>query len=169
MFISKKNQLFFENFHIISCQWIDVSGLDTTVRPYTDQLTSILNPDDFLCEGTPIADTWLPTNFTTTCCPGTDCCGDTEMTKCCGGLPVERPACNQWKGYNKDNKATVMVTIPKDGEGQVTANCAPTSGNWGEQRDCGFRLHPKGKMLDCGNPGGNAVLKNVAASTFFQV
>lgn len=128
-----------------------------------------MNPDGFLCEGTPIDNEWLPTNFTTECCNGAGCCGDSPLTTCCGGLPVEKGACKLWSDALKDNAATVSVTVPLDGEGQITADCAASSGSWGEKRDCGFRLHPKGKMLTCPTPGQSVALKGVSANNFFQV
>lgn len=154
---------------MFSCQWIDVSSINTSVSSHTDEFKSILNPDGFLCEGSPINNTWLSTNFTTTCCNGSTCCGSTPMTECCGGLPVEKPACNMWSDASKDNTLTKNITVPLDGEGQVTEDCQASSGKWGEKRDCGFRLHPTGKMLTCSTPSQNATLKNVTATTFFQV
>lgn len=151
------------------CQWIDVTTYNTSANTYTDELVSSLNPDNFLCEGVPQNETWTPTNFTTMCCSGSGCCGDTPMTNCCGGLPVSKQGCNTWKGATDDNLTKINVTLPLDGEGQLTTSCASLSGKWGAQRDCGFRLHPQGKMLSCGSPGRNATVKNVTATSEYQV
>lgn len=154
---------------LYSCQWVDVTSINTAVNTYTTEFQSYLNPDNFICEGTPYDDTWIETTFKTTCCNGTGCCGDTPATTCCGGLPVERQKCATWKGADKDNAAKLTVTIPLNGEGLVTADCANSSGKWGEKRDCGFRLHSQGKMLTCSTPGQSAMIKQVTASTFYQV
>lgn len=156
-------------FIIDRCQWVDVTSYNTSSNTYTDELVSSLNPDNFLCEGVTRNETWIPTNFTTMCCSGSGCCGDTPMTNCCGGLPVSKQGCNTWKGATDDNLSKINVTLPLDGEGQLTANCASSSGTWGPQRDCGFRLHPQGKMLTCGSPGRNATVKNVTAMSEYQV
>ena len=49
----------------LDCQWIDVTGL----RPGKYDLNIIINPDKFICEGTPNLSAngslqWIPTNFT---------------------------------------------------------------------------------------------------------
>lgn len=152
-----------------SCQWIDVSTYNTSVTTHTDQLISRLNPYNFLCEGIADNRTWLATNFTTMCCGGSGCCGDTPMTNCCGGLPVSKQACQHWDEAEEDNLSKLIVTIPLDGEGQVTADCGSSTGHWGEKRDCGFRLHPKGKMLSCGTAGKNTTLHNLTSTKKLQV
>lgn len=128
-----------------------------------------MNPEEMLCEGTVLNDTWVETNLTTQCCGGSGCCGDSNLTQCCGGLPVTRPGCDKWQGADDDNVARVTTTIPLDGEGQVTAKCSNSSGSWGEKRDCGFRLHPKGKMLSCDTPGSMVSLNGVISKKFYQV
>ncbi|CAF3738674.1 unnamed protein product [Rotaria sordida] len=74
----------------LRCQWIDVTSINTSAQPYTTSLYSSLNPHGFLCEGTPQPDTWIRTEFNTTCCSGNGCCGESNLTQCCGGLPVVR-------------------------------------------------------------------------------
>jgi hypothetical protein len=62
-----------------------------------------------------------------------------------------------------------MVTLPLSGEGQVTEKCWNSSGSWGEKRDCGLKLHPKGKYLKCNKPGQQVALKKVTTTDFYQV
>jgi hypothetical protein len=154
---------------LFRCQWIDVTSINTSVHSYTTSLYSSLNPDGFLCEGVPQPNTWIRTEFNTTCCSGNECCGDSNETQCCGGQPVDREGCDRWKGAEEDNQAEVMVTLPLSGEGQVTEKCWNSSGSWGEKRDCGLKLHPKGKYLKCNKPGQQVALKKVTTTDFYQV
>lgn len=139
------------------------------MQSYTAFLYSSLNPDGFLCEGVPKPDTWIRTEFTTTCCGGNGCCGDSNTTQCCGGQPVYRAGCKPWIVAEEDNKSEIPVTLPLSGEGQVTEKCWNSSGSWGEKRDCGLKLHPKGKYLNCKKPGKKVALKKVVTTDFYQV
>jgi hypothetical protein len=159
----------YSTFFLFRCQWIDVTSINTFVHSYTTSLYSSLNPDGFLCEGVPQPNTWIHTEFNTTCCSGNECCGDSNETQCCGGQPVDREGCDRWKGAEEDNQAEVMVTLPLSGEGQVTEKCWDSSGSWGEKRDCGLKLHPKGKYLKCNKPGQQVALKKVTTTDFYQV
>ncbi|CAF3803803.1 unnamed protein product [Adineta steineri] len=153
----------------LRCQWIDVTSIDTSIQSYTAPLYSSLNPDGFLCEGTPQPDTWVRTEFNTTCCSSQGCCGNSNETQCCGGEPVDRVGCETWEGAQEDNVSEVMVTLPLSGEGQVTEKCWNSTGSWGEKRDCGLKLHPKGKYLTCNKPSQQVALKNVISTDFYQV
>ncbi len=108
----------------LQCQWIDVTGVDTTAAPVTRPLTFVSNPDGFLCEGTPMLDDqgnqiWLPTNFTTAT-----------------GQPVEKPACNYIPNYAANNTDSYNITLASPGEGYVTDGC--DRGQIGPLRNCGF-------------------------------
>ena len=154
---------------IFRCQWVDVTSIDTSNQTYTAPLSSSLNPDRFLCEGTLQPDTWIRTEFNTTCCLGTGCCGDSNQTRCCGGEPVYRAGCETWDEADDDNQSEVNVTLPLSGEGQVTEKCWNSTGSWGETRDCGLKLHPKGKYLQCDKPGEQVALQDVMTTDFYQV
>ena len=156
-------------FLLFSCQWIDVTSVNTSTKSLTTTLYSTINPDGFLCEGTPQPNVWVRTEFNTTCCSVNKCCGDSNATQCCGGQPVDRAGCDTWRGAEEDNQAEVMVTIPLSGEGQVTEKCWNSSGSWGEKRDCGLKLHWMGKYLKCNKPGQQVALKEVVATDFYQV
>jgi hypothetical protein len=108
----------------LECQWIDVTGEDTSMAPVTKALSFQSNPDGFLCEGLPVLDSsgspeWLPTTFTTAT-----------------GQPVDKPACTYAPGWQDDNVDSYMVTLPVDGNGYVTAPC--TRGQLGPLRNCGL-------------------------------
>ncbi|CAF1266396.1 unnamed protein product, partial [Didymodactylos carnosus] len=152
----------------IPCQWIDVTSYNTRKQEYTSYLQSHVNPDGFLCEGVSINNSWIETNFSTTCCNGEGCCGNSNSTECCGGEPVYRTNCDYWSGYEDDNKAETEVTLPLNGNGQLTADCWTISGHWGPRRDCGFRLHPYGKYLSC-QPGEYKTLMKVQTSIEYQI
>ena len=106
----------------LDCQWIDVTGM----APGIYDLSVVLNPDLFICEGVPILSAnksrnWIQTNFTSS-----------------SNKTVYREACNYTAGFNNNNVETLaynftgissIVTMPcKRG-----ATLSPT-------KDCGFRL-----------------------------
>jgi hypothetical protein len=108
----------------LQCQWIDVTGVDTSAAAVTKPLKFVSNPDGFICEGTPILDasgnqTWVHTDFTTAT-----------------GQPVDKPACNYTPGYADNNTDSYDVTLGTPGEGYVTAAC--DRGQIGPLRNCGF-------------------------------
>jgi len=107
----------------IECQWIDVTGASAG----TQNLTSLSNPDRFLCEGTPVTDAsgtllWEPTSFVTET-----------------GLPVDRPQCTFPSGALNNNFASLAVPLPATG-GYTLGAC--TRGQTGPLRDCGWRETP---------------------------
>jgi hypothetical protein len=107
----------------LDCQWIDVTAVDTSKGAVTQPLAFRSNPDQFLCEGTPVLDaqgnpTFEPTSFKTAM-------GDT----------VDRPKCDFVSGWDSNNFEQRDVTVPPTG-GFVTAPCK--RGQIGPLRDCGF-------------------------------
>jgi hypothetical protein len=108
----------------IPCQWIDVTDVDTSQGAVTRPLTTVTNPDGFLCEGIPVKDAngnlvFEPTTFTTTT-----------------GRPVDRPKCNFFPGWADNNTDSHQVTVRSMGEGYVTEPCQ--RGQLGPFRNCGF-------------------------------
>jgi hypothetical protein len=107
----------------VECNWIDVTDLAVPPVGVTQDLRFILNPDNFLCEGTPVVDAqgnpvYEPTSFVTET-----------------GAPVSRPVCDFTSGYASNNTGTRPVKLLEAG-GLVTAAC--TRQQAGPLRDCGF-------------------------------
>jgi hypothetical protein len=112
----------------LTCNWVDVTEVDTSSGPVTDMLTFVSNPDGFICEGTLVVDdageqVWEPTEYTTA-----------------DGQPVDRPACEEAEGVEDNDTGSVEVTIPERG-GFMTQSCAPLrSHDLGPLRNCGFEM-----------------------------
>jgi len=125
----------------IECQWVDVTTIDTSDGAVTEPLGLTSNPDQFLCEGTPVLDdngdqVWEKTKFKTEA-------GDT----------VDRPKCDFVKNAAANNYAELPVTLPVPGEGMVTEPC--TRGQLGPKRNCGYSY--EGKLSSC-TPGATVKL-----------
>ncbi len=114
----------------LPCQWIDVTGVDTSKKNVTGPLQFSSNPDGFLCEGTPVLDSsgnqvWEPTSFLSST-----------------GQPVDRPKCNFFQtptdpnAWATDNIDSYNVTIPAPGYGYVTNACLHNQ--VGPLRNCDF-------------------------------
>ncbi|MFT3774246.1 MAG: lysyl oxidase family protein [Minicystis sp.] len=139
----------------LDCQWIDVTAVNTAAGPVTQPLKFVSNPDQFLCEGTPVLDaaghpTFEPTDFKTMM-----------------GETVDRPVCDFVKDWNANNTESRDVTVPPTG-GFVTAPC--TRGQVGPLRDCGFteQITP-GDLIIC-TPGAAVELDcSIADATVPQV
>jgi len=108
----------------IECQWVDVTTIDTSRGPVTKPLGLKSNPDQFLCEGTPVLDengdpVWEPTEF-----------------KSESGDTVDRPKCDFVKNVDANNYQQIPVTLPVAGEGMITEPCQ--RGQIGPKRNCGY-------------------------------
>ncbi len=132
----------------LDCQWMDVTGIDTSQSTSTSSLAFTSNPDGFLCEGLPILDDagnqeWEATDFRTE-----------------AGAVVDRPSCNFFPPWASNNSESYDVTLPLNGNGYLTTSCA--LGEMGPVRNCGFALQnsvlscPAGaqKTLSCTIPAG---------------
>jgi hypothetical protein len=122
----------------LPCQWVDVTTVDTSNRPVTHSLSFTSNPLGFLCEGSPILDshgdpTYELTSYTTA-----------------DGDPVYKPACNYYSGWLDNNSHAYDVTLPVDGNGQITAPC--DRGQIGPLRNCGFVYDTPKKTCTPGQP-----------------
>ncbi|HKO95201.1 MAG TPA: lysyl oxidase family protein [Polyangiaceae bacterium] len=106
----------------IECQWIDVSDVAPSA-PVNAQLDFKLNPDQFLCEGSPVLDA-----------EGEPVFADSGF-RTPGGLTVDRPECNFRSNWDANNEEARPVTIKPTGS-FVTEPC--TRGQLGPRRDCGF-------------------------------
>jgi len=113
----------------IECQWVDVTTIDTSDGPVTKPLGLKSNPDQFLCEGTPVLDAngdpvWEPTEFKTE-----------------AGETVDRQKCDFIDNVDENNYRELPVTLPVPGEGMVTEPC--TRGQIGPKRNCGYTYDAK--------------------------
>jgi hypothetical protein len=123
----------------LDCQWVDVTPIDTTTAPHTSSLTFHVNPDKFLCEGTPRTNDegellYEVTDFTNEA-------GEFES----------RMSCNEVDGAQDNNVATAQVTLPEGTGGLLTTAC--TRAQLGPKRNCGFEA-PTG-TVSC-TPGATA-------------
>lgn len=112
----------------LTCNWIDLTDVNTSDGAVTNNLTFHSNPDGFLCEGTLTHDSegnqvWEDTTFTT---------GD--------GAPVRRPACDEVAGTETNDLASVPLTVPQRG-GMMTTECTSDQ-TLGPARNCGFTANP---------------------------
>lgn len=126
----------------LPCQWVDVTGIDTSNGPQTRSLTFHSNPDGFLCEGTPVVDAngnpvFEPTSF-----------------KTADGQVVSRQKCNFAPNWDANNVDSYSVSIPTAGEGYVTQEC--TRGQIGHLRNCGFKNTKS--TISC-TPGASTTVK----------
>jgi hypothetical protein len=106
----------------LDCQWIDVTGQQAKKQ----MLKIALNPDNFLCEGTPILDkyknyTWIATNFTFE-----------------GNKTVYRQACKFSSKYDKNNLEETEIDF-KGKYSLVTLPCK-RKGMLSPLKDCGFYI-----------------------------
>ncbi len=137
----------------LPCQWIDVTGVDTSKKPVTGPLTFVSNPDGFLCEGTPVLDAsgnpvFERTAFTTET-----------------GAPVDRMKCNFYPQWFDDNTDSYNVTVPAPGEGYVTAPCLHNE--TGPLRNCA--MTPQKQVLNCGAGASKTITCTVPAGSASQV
>jgi hypothetical protein len=114
----------------LTCNWVDVTEVDTSGGAVTDDLTFHSNPDGFICEGELMTDAdgsqlWEATTYTSAT-----------------GAVVDRPMCEQSPGTEENDIGTVQATIPQRG-GFVTQPCAPLRAHdFGPLRNCGFAIQP---------------------------
>ncbi len=112
----------------LTCNWIDVTRIDTAVATVTAPLSFHSNPDGFICEGEPKLDS-----------AGAQIFESTEF-KTPTGAAVDRPACDQAAGSETNDVGTVDVTLPIQG-GMVSSPCRDTQA-FGGARNCGFTQQP---------------------------
>ncbi len=135
------------------CNWVDVTGVDTSTAPVTRQLTFASNPDGFICEGELEKDSsgnqiWEATAFTTA-----------------GGDPVDRPACTEAPFTEENDTKSVSVTLPQKG-GMLTQPCTDPQ-MLGPARNCGFTAQPSvvsctaGAQVTLSCTGGSATQPQV--------
>jgi hypothetical protein len=129
----------------IECNWIDITDLDIPGESIAQSLEFALNPDGFICEGTPVVDAAGEPVFTPT-----DEVGE-------NGGAVEKPSCDFIDDYAANNLAAQSVTIPSDG-GFITTEC--TRAQAGPLRDCGFVEAAENQPCE---PGSSVTLRCTVA------
>jgi hypothetical protein len=137
----------------LQCQWVDVTGVDTSTAPVTRDLRFVSNPDGFICEGSLVKDAqgnqiFEPTTFIAA-----------------NGEPVDRPACDEAPGVALNDNKSVPVTLPVKG-GMLTQACTDAQG-LGPERNCGFTAQSTLVSCTAGQPvsfscnGGSATQPQV--------
>ncbi len=105
----------------LECQWLDVTG----VQPNQDlPLSFTTNPDGILCEGTLKHDS-----------QGNDVFEPT-IFKTSDGQPVQKPQCDVYPDWSKNNSESYQVHIPAISESYLTESCR--DGLYGLVRNSGF-------------------------------
>jgi hypothetical protein len=124
----------------IECNWIDITDLDVPANGITQTLEFKLNPDGFICEGTPTTDKQGQQLFTPT----------DEVAE--NGDKVDKPVCEFIADYDKNNLARREVWVPPSGS-LITVDCGRVQS--GPLRDCG--LKQLAEKLSC-TPGSEVTL-----------
>jgi hypothetical protein len=120
----------------LECQWLDVTGENTSSAPVTRSLSFHANPDGFLCEGNLDLDANGKLQFEAT------------QFKTVSGAAVDRPKCNFTPNWDANNVDEYDATVPVDGEGYVTQGC--THGQIGPKRNCELKKAPvASQVLSC--------------------
>ncbi|CAF4185618.1 unnamed protein product, partial [Didymodactylos carnosus] len=165
----------------IPCQWIDVTNYNTKASAVHDSLKANMNPDKMLCEGKLVLDSagqqiWVATKFRAVdnqtvykpkCIIGTnpstlknnvDEIWVATKFRAVDNQTVYKPKCIIGTNPStlKNNVDEVRVALPRDGNGYVTAKCAPAGQHIGSQRNCGFTM--KSSVGNC-TPGKQTVLR----------
>ncbi|MBA2542906.1 MAG: hypothetical protein H0V17_24885 [Deltaproteobacteria bacterium] len=128
----------------LTCNWVDITEVDTSTGALTDTLFFQSNPDGFMCEGELVKQedgdqVFEPTDFTSP-----------------AGEPVDRPVCDVAEGTEDNDRGEVSVTIPKVG-GAMSSPCSDDQ-QLGPQRNCGFtqQTNTTNSLLLTCNPAGGA-------------
>jgi len=121
----------------IPCQWVDVTGVDTSSGPVTGNLVSFVNPDNFLCEGELQTDAqgnqlWTPTGQTAT-----------------NGQSIDKQACTEPAGVLNNNQHATPLTVPDRGQGTITQSCPRPQQQIGPTKDCEFDIQLSNQMKSC--------------------
>ncbi len=123
----------------LECQWLDVT--DVTKNKDT-VLAFMSNPDALMCEGELKFDAqgkqiFEKTNFKTS-----------------DGKSVDRPQCDLYKDWDKNNSLSYEVHIPDVGESYITEPCSRDE--FGALRNCGLRQQRK--LFEC-EPGSSVTMR----------
>ncbi|MBX3191147.1 MAG: hypothetical protein KF819_29390 [Labilithrix sp.] len=106
------------------CQWVDVTDIDTSIKPARTELSVTANPEGLLCEGEPVLDPQGRPELEET------------AFRTASGATVFKPKCSLTPDHAKNNVHAYEVVLPSPGEGMITGACA--RGAIGPLRNCGF-------------------------------
>lgn len=109
------------------------------------ELTFQMNPDEFLCEGTPVVDA-----------QGLPMFEPTELTTA-SGEAVDLPICELTEGWDSNNTSSLSVATPAEGS---FVNAACTRAQIDPMHDCGFT--EQNDTFTC-DPGDQVTLECTAA------
>ncbi|MGH2536940.1 MAG: lysyl oxidase family protein [Candidatus Promineifilaceae bacterium] len=112
----------------LDCQWIDITDAELPAAAGHVELGFVSNPDQFLCEGTPVLDIfgnrrWEPSGQTTA-----------------DGQPIDRPMCEFTPDWDANNVDARQISVRPTGS-FVTQPCADDV--LGPLRNCGFSEAPE--------------------------
>ena len=116
----------------LDCQWIDITDVEVPAEGISVTLGFTSNPDQFLCEGTPVFDeqgnpVWEPSGLETS-----------------DGRDINRPACEFVDDWDVNNDDSLELFLLPAG-GLMTDACA--GGEIGPLRNCSFREQLDGVTL----------------------
>ncbi len=119
----------------IPCQWIDITSIDTGSTSVTSNLTVIVNPKNWLCEGIQQYDSsthepvFVSTEEYTTVPPYKT-----------AGQSIEKWGCQSSVRALQNNVDIIPTVLPTNGHGYLTSKCLEAGQIFGSKRDCEFHL-----------------------------
>ena len=120
-----------DNYNIgLPCQWIDVTGWAAA----NTTLGTNVNPLGWLCEGNLDVDAsgepiWLHSGHKT----------DNQWPSEHRNKDIDIKKCTTTSGATNNNKVSVPISLPSNGQGYLTSSCLETGQTFGPKRDCEFK------------------------------
>ena len=120
-----------DNYNIgLPCQWIDITGWAAS----NTTLGTNVNPLGWLCEGNVKTDAsgnplWVTSGKKT----------DDQWPSEHRNKDIEIKQCTNITGAYNNNKVSVPITLPANGQGYLTSSCLEAGQTFGPKRDCEFK------------------------------
>ena len=132
---------------------MDITSADTSTAPIATTLIDLVNPSNWLCEGTPVYNknkqpVWVPTGNNTLQLP--------LATNATVYHEILKQKCLKEDQNLANNIDQTPVTLPLDGEGYLTSTCLEGNQTIGPLRDCEFSVRTK---FETCTPGATVSLK----------